>query len=58
MRTYNFELCHMTTQISRLYGFTEVIKFIAYINKYNNNLTIQVDVIISKNQALQILYHV
>ena len=31
MCTYNFELCHMTAQMSHLYGFTKVIKFIAYI---------------------------
>ena len=34
MHTYNFELCHMTAQTSRLYSFTKVIKFIANIKKY------------------------
>ena len=33
MHTYNFAPCHMTAQTLRLYGFTEIIKFIAYIKK-------------------------
>ena len=40
MLTYNFELCHVTAQTSHLYGFTKVIKLIAYIKKSlcNNGL--------------------
>ena len=33
MCTYNFALCHMT---ACLYGFTKVIKFIAYVHKEIN----------------------
>ena len=40
LRTYNFELCYITAQTSRPYGFTKVIKFIVYIKKllYKNSL--------------------
>ena len=31
---YNFELCHVTAQTSHLYGFTKMIKYMAYIIKF------------------------
>ena len=33
MRTYNFNLCHITAQTSPLHGFTKVMKFIAHMKK-------------------------
>ena len=31
--SYNFELCHMTAEMSYLYGFTKIITFIVYVHK-------------------------